>query len=329
MRLRTFNAPDMPTAMQQVREALGDDAVILSSQMHRGKGVSVTAAVEQEESSELRGTSYEKKEENNPLATRNSQLATEHIRFEVQETLRFHNIPELFIAKIMNADRDAWKKDARHSLEKLLAAYFTFEPLHLERGHTLMLVGPPGIGKTLTIARIAARLTMDKRPVFVVTTDNKRAGGIEQLQAFTNILGQPLKVATSHTALAQYLKSLSKQSHVLIDTAGCNPYDKEELAELAAFAAQENIEPVLAMAAGGDSLEAIDTVETFMQLPIKRLLVTRADTARRFGGIVAAAAAHGLSFCNASSSSSITDHLLPIDESLLARLLLKYKNINA
>ncbi len=83
-----------------------------------------------------------------------------------------------------------------------------------------MLIGPPGIGKTLTIARIAAKLTMDKQSLLVITTDNKRAGGIEQLQAFTNILGHPLKVAPSRAALAQYLKSAKKQTHVLIDTAG-------------------------------------------------------------------------------------------------------------
>jgi flagellar biosynthesis protein FlhF len=167
---------------------------------------------------------------------------------------------------------------------------------------------------------------MQKEQVLVITTDNKRAGGVEQLQAFINILDQPLKVAASPHALAQYLKSAEKYEYVLIDTAGCNPYDKQEINELAEFSEQgKNIEPVLALPAGGDSLEAIDTVEAFMALPVRRLLVTRADTARRFGGVLAAAAAHGLAFCNASSSSSVTDPLLPLDEVLLAQLLLKYR----
>jgi flagellar biosynthesis protein FlhF len=113
---------------------------------------------------------------------------------------------------------------------------------------------------------------------------------------------------------------------VLIDTAGCNPYDQAELDELTAFAEQEDVEPVLALPAGGDSLEAIDMVESFMQLPVKRLLVTRADTTRRFGSVLAAAAAHELSFCNLSNSPSVTKPLMPMNDNVLANLLLKYKD---
>jgi len=329
MRLRTFTAHDMPSAMQQVREALGEDAVILSSQKSK-KGVSITAAVEQNEESKLE-----------KFTPAHPPQATEPLRFHIHEILRFHNLPELFIAKILQKSTDdelsslqaehhaSGRSDERHllrlALEKLTASYFNYHPITLKKGNILMLIGPPGIGKTLTIARIAAKLTMDKQPLLVITTDNKRAGGIEQLQAFTNILGHPLKVAPTYSALAQHIKSAKKQAHVLIDTTGCNPYDAAELDELTTFASLEGVEPVLTLSAGGDSLEAIDMVEAFMALPIKRLLVTRADTARRFGGVLAAAAAHNLAFCNASSSSSITDPLLPMDETLLAQLLLKYK----
>jgi flagellar biosynthesis protein FlhF len=302
----------MPTAMKQVREALGDDAVILSSQTHKGKkGVTITAAVQPGD------------DEDAPAPSRVS--SSEPLRFKIHELLRFHNVPEMFIAKIINADKSAWTGDVRHCLEKLMAAYFTFDPINMQQGNILMLVGPPGIGKTLTIARIASRLAMDKQPALIITTDNKRAGGVEQLQAFTTILNQPLKVAASRKALAEHLKSAERYEYVLIDTAGCNPYDTAELDELADFADQKGIDPVLALPAGGDSLEAIDHVEAFMALPIKRMLVTRADTARRFGGILAAAAAHNLSFCNVSSSSSIVDPLLPVDEALLAQLLLRYQ----
>ena len=210
MRLRTFTAPDMQTAMRQVREALGDEAIILSSKEDKGKGVSVTAAVEQKESGEWRAASDGQKKLS-PRTTRHSPLATD-LRFQTQEILRFHNLPELFIAKILNANRDAWRESPRHCLEALLAAFFRFEPLHLDdqiaskqmtgkigsSGHrvigsstSLMLIGPPGIGKTLTIARIATRLAMQKQPLTVVTTDNKRAGGIEQLQAFTRYSRHP------------------------------------------------------------------------------------------------------------------------------------------
>ena len=113
---------------------------------------------------------------------------------------------------------------------------------------------------------------------------------------------------------------------VLIDTAGCTPYDPKEFNELKSIATLEKIEPLLVMPAGGDSLEAIDMLEIFSTLPIRRLLITRTDAARRFGGILAAAAAHGLSLCNISRSASIMDSVQPLEPAILAEMLLRYKN---
>ena len=106
---------------------------------------------------------------------------------------------------------------------------------------------------------------MEKHPgLAVITTDSKRAGGIEQLQAFTNILDLPLKVATSRKELARITSKRCRNMRVLIDTAGCNPYDKAEMKELKDYAI-DGIEPVLVLPAGGDSLEAIDIAEAFMR----------------------------------------------------------------
>ncbi len=189
----------------------------------------------------------------------------------------------------------------------------------------LMLIGTPGIGKTLTIAKLATKLAMDKQSLSVITTDNSRAGGIEQLQAFTSILDVELQVANGRNEIESIIKSLPPRTCVLIDTAGCSPYDHTEFQELKTIATMENIEPVLVIPAGGDSLEAIDMIEIFNTLPIRRLLVTRADATRRFGGILSAAAAHGLGFCNISRSSSIMDSVQPLEPTLLAQMLLKYK----
>lgn len=330
MRLRTFTASDMPTAMKMVREAMGDDAIILSSEAKAGRRqVSVTAALDDRDPL-LHAA-------NAPL--RDSDF--DQIRFEIQNRLRFHNIPEMFISKIMARANDkelsaalAKKRGAHQdelqlylaALEKLLGDFFAFEPLALNRPPLkLMLVGMPGIGKTLTVAKLATRLALDKHPLVVITTDHKRAGGIEQLQAFTNILGIELKTAASRSELWRHVHQAGAHARILIDTAGCNPYDQSELAELTAYASLEDIEPVLVMQAGGDSMEALDMVEAFAAMPLKRLLLTRTDTARRFGSILAVAAAGRLSFCNASNSSSVVEPLQPIDSAWLAKLLIGYQ----
>ena len=131
--------------------------------------------------------------------------------------------------------------------------------------------------------------------------------------------------AASRSELWRHVHQAEAHARILIDTAGCNPYDQSELAELTAYASLEDIEPVLVMQAGGDSMEALDMVEAFAAMPLKRLLLTRTDTARRFGSILAVAAAGRLSFCNASNSSSVVEPLQPIDSAWLAKLLIGYQ----
>ncbi len=343
MRLRTFTASDMPTAMRQVREALGDDAVILSSTEHKGKKqVSVTAAVEVEDYPSPRRRKTE--QESHPLRPHpnpypKGEGAADFLRFELQNLLRFHNLPDLFTAKLLQkAGTELQDVILRHgrqaggqalfrmALEKLAEAYFIFEPLVLDgHGTRLMLVGPPGTGKTLSAARIAARLTLEQQPACIVTTDHKRAGGIEQLNAFTNAMGVELITADTPEALQQLVQALPRHTPLIVDTAGCNSYDRQELQELAAYT-EIGVEPVLVLPAGGDSEEAIDLVEAFNDaIVLKRLLITRTDTARRFGGVMAAAAAHGLAFSHASQSASVVDPLKPMDGEQLAQFLLRYQ----
>jgi len=341
MRLRTFTAPDMPSAMNMVRQELGENAIIISSEQKAGrKLVTVTAAVEEEDEEEgIREEALGKREKYNtsPNPSQLKPQALSDIRFELQNILRFHNLPELFVSKLLQKTSDAditsvlstlrgSQEAYRPALEKLLARNFVFDPIRFGTGDLrLMLVGTAGIGKTLTIAKLATKLSMDNQSVTVITTDNTRAGGIEQLQAFTNILGLELLVAGSRKELEKILKNLPARMRVLIDTAGAAPYNEAEFAELKTITTLPDIEPILVLPAGGDSMETIDIVEVFRELPIKRILVTRADATRRFGGILAAAAAHGLGFCNISRSSSITDNIQQLEPSILAQMLLKYK----
>lgn len=340
MRLRSFTAAGMPAAMAMVRESLGEEAIILSTQTLHGNIVKVTAAISLDDEATTTDDIKAAKVKKPP---KDENGSAQELRLDIESILRFHNIPEQLVAKIMRKTTDTLLAAAvamhrigghkniqhlyRHALEKILNAFFVFEPLAFTAGNKpLMLVGPPGIGKTLTIAKIAAKLALDKKPLCVITTDNKRAGGIEQLQAFTDILNIELATAANDDELFVFLQNAPKQARILIDTAGCNAYDEQQLAELEAYASIDLIEPVLVLPAGGDSQESIDMVELFARLPIKKLLVTRADTTRRFGGVIAASASQGLAFCNASSSPGVADSLEPMDAAKLAEMLLRYQS---
>lgn len=327
MRLKTFTASDMQTAMKMIRESLGEHAVIISSAKDAsGRQISITAAVEQEDDPA-------------PDSMGISAGAVPDQPGKLAELLYFHNVPSALAGKMIAAARSGAGlpfslrragplpvSPEAEVLERTLSSLFSFNPLPLEaQGMTVMLIGLPGVGKTLTAARIAAQLVMQKQPAHVITTDNKRAGGVEQLSAFTGILGLELKVASSKGDLWQALREYPPSEKVIIDTAGLNPYDSGEIKELRELISIGGLEPVLVAAAGSDVSEAAETAGIFASLGARRLIITRADTARRFGGILAAADAGRLAFCNISSTSSIIGEFKPVDAVSLSNLLLHYR----
>lgn len=358
MRLRTFTAETMKEALATVKSELGDNALILSSEEHEDY-VQVVAAIDSDydeinnkpetrksvaresvaRESEIRKPATKSQEKIRQLPPRE----IDNLRFAVQEILRFHNLPELFIAKLIATLNDATiaailgrgrmniANEQRYFLqlacEYAFSNYFNFSKSAKnisESPRRLMLIGTSGSGKTLATAKIATRQSLSGKKPLVITTDVNRAGGIDQLQSFTDILNLKLIVCSDKKSLLATLKMEDKNSNLLIDTSGCNPYsadDLKELATLAETAARAEIEPVLVMPAGIDTQEAIDIAERFCELPIKQLIITRLDCARRFGGVLAVAAANDMSLFLAGNSASVTDNMTELNPKKLVEYL--------
>jgi flagellar biosynthesis protein FlhF len=229
MLLRTFTAADMPSAMKMVREALGDDAIILTSEPLKGKkGITITAAIERNDGD---GTTV-RNAANNVSTQQQTQI--DDLRHSIQTVLRFHNIPDLFANKMARHTSDQEllamlslkeisgrgddKQLLKLALEKLMANFYECSPIAFDHPNLrIMLIGTPGIGKTLTIAKMAAHLTLKHKntQLRMVSTDTKRAGGIEQLKAFTDILDVKLEVIKTPKELQQYLQALPPSAPVL------------------------------------------------------------------------------------------------------------------
>ncbi len=336
MRLRTFTASSMPEALKQIKAALGDDAIILSSKEQSG-GITVTAAIDEDAMEQKTSPLVKKPLAVQPAAPTRQDVTSHQLRFDVQNCLRFHGIPEHFLAKmtatlteaatahILARSRLNIADESKHflklALEHIAAQYFAFaKPIsHAER---IILVGTPGIGKTLTAAKLATAYALANTTPVVITTDTTRAGGVEQLKAFTDILGIDIILCETPRELQNELKNINKNTPVIVDTAGCNAYDESAMDELAALANLTGIEPVLVMASGMDSGEAIDIAEAFMQMPIHRMIATRTDSARRFGSMISVASAHKLALYLNSSSASVTEGLEPFSPAMLAQLLI-------
>lgn len=296
--------------MDMVRRELGEDAIIVSTETTE-HGTRIVAALEEPEV-ELR----------NPRAAAEAGDGIDPID-AVHEALLAHGLPNRLLERLVDASFLAGADDPVEALAGALAGLFGFEPVtHGQAVRPIMLVGPPGAGKTVTVAKLATRAIFARRRVRLITTDTVRAGAFAQLDAFAKVLAVPLASAETERQLVAQLNAAAGDEVVLIDTAGVNPYSPRDMAELDGLARAVPAEPILVTPAGGDVVDAMQQAQEFARLGVTRMLATRLDTAFRLGSVLAAADAANLAFAEVSMTPSVPDGLAPIDALALAKLLM-------
>ncbi|MFM7414742.1 MAG: GTPase, partial [Alphaproteobacteria bacterium] len=173
-----------------------------------------------------------------------------------------------------------------------------------------------------TTAKLAARMVLAGTPPLVITTDGQRAGAVEQLAAFTRVMGVTLAVAPTQAMLAKALTHRNPGQPVLIDTAGCNPFNGDQARQLHQLVIQAGADMALVLPAGLDAAEAGDLARAFAALGARHLLPTRLDAARRLGSVLMAAKAGPLSLTEAGIGPEVADGLETLTpEGLASRLL--------
>lgn len=312
MKIKTYIAPTMSEAMDLIRRELGENAIIVSTQrLGAGGGVRLTAAIEDDVFKESEDFLFDEEEPESELCE------------TVRKTLEYHALPPSLIERILMYVQESKKKDALVAFASALDTVFLFHPLPDEKGCAYMLVGAPGSGKTVTTAKLATRACLSNKKVGIIAADSVRAGAVEQLVAFTNILNVTLLKARSAENLRSHLKTLRRSCDtILIDMPGLNPFSDDDMNYLSDYAEASNAVPVLITPAGVDPYESAEAAEAFAQAGATHLLATKLDAARRFGGVLAAAKAGRLTITEASVSANVTRGLSPVNAVSLARLLL-------
>jgi flagellar biosynthesis protein FlhF len=312
MRLRTFDAATMVEAMRQIRGELGEDAVIVSSHSRRGgRGVRVVAALDEADPDEAAFDGW-----------LGDETVAAEPEGEVAPALTYHGVPAALARRIDRAASTLARLDATAALTAALDGSFGFQPLADRLSpRPLMLVGPPGVGKTTVAAKLIVDAHRRARKVVAVSCDLLRAGGIDQLQAFTRILGVTLETAETPQALARIVGAASG-SDVVIDTAGTSPLSARDMGALEAFVDAARAEPLLVLAGGADAMEAGDLATAFADIGCRRIVATRLDVARRLGALLSAADIGRLAFAGATAGAEAADAVSPLSPLSLARLLL-------
>ncbi len=317
MRIQTFTGANLVAAMAEVRAALGDDAVIVSTyESRRGRGVEITAALDEQREDDALAAALATEEDLPPP----SALAI---------ALTAQGIPAALAQRLERAADAHAGESAEVALAAALDATFGFTALPQRQPKPVMLVGPPGMGKTVTLVKIAARAVIAGSRVRLISTDTVRAGAFAQLEAFAQLLDQPLYRADSEKDLAAALAAPEPSDLILIDTPGTNPFAPAEMADLRRFLDVAPVEATLVLRAGLDGEDAADTAQAFAALGARRLHMTQLDVARRLGALLGAAQAGRLAFAEVSATPFIADGLSALSPVSLARLLLRPSGASA
>lgn len=243
----------------------------------------------------------------------------------ITESLLRHNVPAPIADKIISS---AIASSFEQTVPALMAAFddvYDFAPLPKGRaGKPIILIGPPGGGKTLAAAKIAARASMNDDSVAVITTDTIRAGAVEQLEAFTRLLDVKLLTADDPIALDEAIRMCGDVDQIIIDTPGISPFDPDDMKMIASFLKIAQFDTYLVMPAGGDPSESADIARAFEILGVKKLMPSRLDISRRYGGILTAAYMANLALSDAGNSPKVAKGLMRITPESLTEVLIPH-----
>ncbi len=187
------------------------------------------------------------------------------------------------------------------------------------------LIGPTGVGKTTTIAKLAALYKLrDRMKVGLVTADTYRIAAVEQLRTYANIIGLPLRVALTPAQMASEIAALSDCDVVLVDTAGRSQHDQSRLEELSAMTrAAEPTETHLVLSASASEVVQRRIVDSFGALEPDRLIFTKLDEAVQLGALVNVAVRAGRPLSYVTLGQEVPDDIAPAEPRRVARMVVE------
>lgn len=168
--------------------------------------------------------------------------------------------------------------------EKLIAGYFRRDDRQGLR--IKAFVGPTGVGKTTTLAKLAAQYCIEKKlKVGLITTDTYRIAAAEQLKIYAKIMGLPIAVAADKEKFSRSLKSFADKDLILVDTPGRSRHDDHCTATLKSILTGD-VETFLLMSPIAGREYLMDTAERFRIFNYDRIILTKIDECRQFGRLV-------------------------------------------
>lgn len=243
---------------------------------------------------------------------------------ELYKQLKMQEIPhtlalELVKSVLSKVSKDYWNDPVvlQNQLRMVISSYILVEPPWELTGEPkiVVMVGPTGVGKTTTIAKLAANYHLiANKKVGLITIDTYRIAAVDQLKTYADIINVPLKVAYTVDELEAAIQSLQDMQLILIDTSGRSHLNLMQMSELQAALKKINAETYLVLSATTKSRDLTAIITAFRALGIDSLIITKLDETQSYGILIQAA-----NYANAPISFITNGQSVPDDIEIAAK----------
>lgn len=255
-------------------------------------------------------------------------------KVSIQEALRRQEVEESLLkdmaARLPAGDTLLDSRDERAAavLAEYLGKTMKFSDgieLNKHGVRIVALIGATGVGKTTTLAKIAARFVLEHNiRAALITADTYRISAVEQLKTYSDIIGLPLDIVYSPEELKAAIHKHRDKDLILIDTAGRSQHNDYQMKELQEFlAVHSRIERHLVMSATTKSRDAADILEKFSVCQPDRVIFTKTDETSSVGIILNLLADKEIALSFLTNGQSVPDDIVPATPRNLAELLLR------
>ena len=280
----------------------------------------------------------EKKEENKEAEKKDSKEDYNRAMIElVQKQMMDHDVEQEFAREIVKDIEN--KKDVKLKIDDVLANVYQRivlklgQPDMIELEHNtgngpklIYFIGPTGVGKTTTIAKIASKLKLEKKAkVALITADTYRIAAVEQIRTYANILSIPIKVVYEPEEIKKTIEEFSDYDLILVDTAGRSHKNEEQCNDLKSLleASKDYKQEIyLVLSAATKYRDLVKITETYSKITNYKLIFTKLDETGCLGNILNIRMLTKLPLSYATNGQNVPDDICVLDAQNIAKQLL-------